>query len=99
MTAFTKKPRLLIIRHSVLDVAGHMLRPFTPHKVANDGPRKEWIFTRIRQRGTLNAFWDPARSSGDLRNTLRLGITGCFYKLHRALDGAGACISVVFAIQ
>ena len=46
-------PRLLIIRHRVLDVADHMLRLFTLHKVANDGAREEWIFTRIRQRGTL----------------------------------------------
>ncbi len=41
-------PRLLIIRHIVLDVAGHMLRLFTLHKVADDGAREEWIFTRIR---------------------------------------------------
>ena len=72
---------------------------FTLHKVANDGAREEWIFTRIRQRGTLDAYRDPAGSSGDLRNTLRLGRADCFYKLHRALDGAGVCISVVFAIK
>jgi hypothetical protein len=73
----------------VLDVADHMLRLFTLHKVANDGAREEWIFTRIRQRGTLDAYWDPARSSGDLRNTLRLRRADCFYKQHRALDCAG----------
>ena len=72
---------------------------FTLHKVANDGARDEWIFTRIRQRGTLDAYRDPAGSSGVLRNTLRLGRADCFYKLHRALDGAGVCISVVFAIR
>jgi hypothetical protein len=72
---------------------------FTLHKVANDGAREEWIFTRIRQRGTLDAYGDPAGSSRDLRNTLRLGRADCFYKLHRALDGAGVCISVVFAIK
>jgi hypothetical protein len=72
---------------------------FTLHKVANDGAREEWIFTRLRQGGTLDAYRDPAGSSGDLRNTLRLGRADCFYKLHRALDGAGVCISVVFAIQ
>ena len=83
----------------MLDVADHMFRLFTLHKVANDGAREEWILTRIRQRGTLDAYRNPAGSSGDLRNTLRLGRADCFYKLHRALDGAGVCISVVFAIQ
>jgi hypothetical protein len=49
MTEFTKKcPVFMIIRHIVLDVAGHMLRLFTLHKVADDGAREEWIFPRIR---------------------------------------------------
>jgi hypothetical protein len=92
-------PRLLIIRHGVLDVADHTLRLFTMHKVADNGAREEWIFTRIRQRGTLDAYRDPAGSSGELWHALRLGRADCFYKLHRALDGAGVCISVLFAIQ
>jgi hypothetical protein len=98
MTEFTKK-RPVSIHHIVLDVADHMLRLFTLHKVADDSAREEWIFTRIRQRGTLDTYRDPARSSGELQNALRLERADCFYKLHRALDGAGACISVVFAIQ
>jgi hypothetical protein len=59
-------PRLLIIRHIVLDVADRMLRLFTLHKVAKDDAREEWIFTRIRQRGALDAYKDPAGSSGEL---------------------------------
>jgi hypothetical protein len=50
----------------VLDVADRMLRLFTLHKVAKDDAREEWIFTRIRQRGALDAYKDPAGSSGEL---------------------------------
>jgi len=68
-------------------------------KVANDGAREECMFARIHQGGTLDAYRDTAGSSGDLRSTLSLGRADCLYKLHRALDGAGVCISVVFAIR
>jgi hypothetical protein len=67
MTEFTKK-RPVSIHHIVLDVANHMLRLFTLHKVANDSAREEWIFTRIRQRGTLDTYRDPAGFSGELEN-------------------------------
>jgi hypothetical protein len=83
----------------VLRVADRMLRLFTLHKVADDGAREEWIFTRIRQSGTLDAYGDPAGSSGELWHALRLGRADCFYKLHRALDGAGERRSGVFAIR
>ena len=46
-------PRLLIIHHIVLDVADHMLRLFTLHKVADDGAREEWIFTRILEAASI----------------------------------------------
>jgi len=76
-----------------------MLRLFTLHKVADDGARVEWVFPRIRQRETIDAFRDTSGSSGELWHALRLTSADCVYKLHRALGGAGVCISVVFAIQ
>jgi hypothetical protein len=65
-------PRLLIIHHIMLDVANNVLSLFALHKVANDGAREEWIFTRIRQRGTLDAYRETSRSSGEPWNALRL---------------------------
>jgi hypothetical protein len=52
-----------------------------------------------RPEGNFAAQRDPAGSSGELRNALRLGGADFFYKLHRASDGAEARLSVVFAIQ
>ena len=60
-------PRLLIIRHIVLRVADRMLRLFTLHKVADDGARMGWIFTRIRQRelwSRAGILPDPPETSG-----------------------------------
>jgi hypothetical protein len=50
-------------------------------------------------KAPFNSSSDPAGSSGELRNALRLKRADYFYKLHRALDGAGAGISVLFAIK
>ena len=83
----------------MLDVANNVLSLIALHTGADDSAGKQKILARIRQRGTPDALTNPAGSSGDLRNILRLVRADCFYKLHRALDGAGACISVVFAIQ
>jgi len=51
----------------VLDVADHMLRLFTLHKVANDGAREEWILTAYA-RGELwtltGILPDPPEISG-----------------------------------
>jgi hypothetical protein len=65
-------PRLLIIHHIMLDIANNVLSLFALHKVADDGAREEWISTRIRQRGTLDAYRDTAGSSGEPWNALSL---------------------------